>query len=446
MAIPRILRSVLPAAVAMATLFAPAAFFSQALAQRGVQSDELPESSQLRRAGSIVKKWVKRPEGGPEQETLFNQFFDDYYFPLMTQATPNGLGELGKLRYDLFRQYLSPAAPAVRQELTAKAYAFATRVIRNRSPKDTPRRYHNAVQYNAVLILGELTSDGSRPLPAANQFLRKVSELATAKRLPAHMQAGSLVALGGHAAKLDLLPPADQTATLAALAKATQPGTVVDSAGPLPQDWLRRRAALGLATGAKKIGNQAATGVLAKLIADETLTLDTRAAIAASLKDLPSSPEASAAASAAVLSLVEQVAKDESTEAVAFEESQIDRSQRDSLSFNKSSRFRFDEENRRVEYVREGLAARLMNLRAGLEATRSSAGDRAEQVDAILQGINGVLTLATSQDSVDLDVTAEIKSMASALSRLNSEQPDPAASAEAAEEAAVEEAVAEDLF
>ncbi|MEM9185882.1 MAG: hypothetical protein AAGB00_05230 [Planctomycetota bacterium] len=359
--------------LAAACAFATA---SPALGQ-AIESDPLNPDPALRRSGSVVKNWIKRPDNNPERVKQFEAYFDGYYFPSLTRSDQVGLGDLGKLRYDLFRQYIDPASPQVRQQLVDKTYSFATRVISGRAPdKRTRRRYHNAVQYNAVLMLGSLTADGEAPLPKANNFLVQVLEFASAKRLPTHLQAGALVALGGQADKIGGLKPDAQQKMVNALAKATREASVASDAGPLTKDWVRRRAALALAEAAKTVKNPAVVSLLVKLVGDESLTLDSRAAVAASLEGLPL--DAASGAPVAVLKLAGAIAADELEEANGFEELQINASGRRGASeFIDSVRYRFGREQGDLEYIREGLAARLTKLQEGLQAVEPAAGPQA---------------------------------------------------------------------
>lgn len=399
-------------------------FSSDALAQRGFQSDPVDNSPQLKRAGSIVRNWVKRPNSDPAQVKQFEDYFDRYYFPLMTQTTPEDLSNLGKLRADLFRQYIDPAAPQIRRQLTQKAYEFSNRIIQRKSPQGQPRRYHRSVQYNALLILGSLTTDGTKPFPAANNFLCLVADRAVEKRLPAFMLAASLVKLSEHAEQLDTLPSANQARTLRTLASATAAGAADPSADALAQDWLRRRAAMAMMAGAKKVGRApAAAAPLVGLVADKSLTLESRAAIAGSLQEVQLPPTAAKA----MLDLAGEVSQAELEEAKAFEELRIEGTGRRGSNTSKDSkRYRFNAADSRVEYVREGLATQLTHLKRGLEAAQASAGDQAADVQAAIQAIDGVLRVATNSDSIDLDISAAVKSMAQEISSLSSppaEQP-----------------------
>ncbi|MEM6330263.1 MAG: hypothetical protein AAF790_08440 [Planctomycetota bacterium] len=388
--------------------------------------------AKLSRRGSIVKRWVARPTSSQSEVKLFNDYFDRYYFPAMTQADPIEMGKIASLRANLTRQYLKPATPDVQQQLTKKAFDFASRVIRSRGPDGQPKRYAREVKYNAVLLLGDLGKsyprDGADPLPEANSFLCRVAELAASKRLASYMQAGALVSLAQQAEHLDKLPSANQLKTVNALRVATTQEAVSGAADKATRDWLRGRAASGLAAAAKKTGSKELVAALIKLVSDDSLTLDTRVQIAASLQGLPLPGEGGLAP--AVLDLAAEIAKAEAEEARDFEDKQIEGT-RASLDLIDSQRYRYDTVSSRLLLIREGLAARLATLRDALAAAGPVAGEMANDLRAAEVAVDAALRQAVSEDTIDLDVTAEIKRMAAALTRAAPpEEPKPAAEAE----------------
>ncbi|MEN1681973.1 MAG: hypothetical protein AAGJ46_20515 [Planctomycetota bacterium] len=420
-------------ALAAAALVAVLAVGEQAAAQR-YKTD--PVDSKLSRRGSIVKNVVKKGSASAEDAQLFTDYFDKYYFPAMTQADPYSLGDLGKLRADLFRQFLAPATPVFRKQLTDKAFAFANKVVRGNG-------YHRAVRFNGLLMLGSLTTDGVKPLPDANAFLCKVSQAASQKKVPAYMQAGALVALATHAQQLDKLPADQQTKTLIALAAATAEDTFQRDVDVSSRNWLRRSAAVSLATGAKAVGKPQAAASLADLLVDESLTLDTRAAIAASLQGL-TLPNGEVAAKD-MLALAKAAIEDEVEQALEFEEMQISsRSYSRNAAPIDSDRFRVNTEESRLEYIRRGLAARLANLRKGLTAVAGAAGDQADAVNTAAAAMQRVVELATSTNAVDLDITAEIKAMKDAFEGAQGNNKPAADAAPAEDEPEIEEG--EQLF
>lgn len=412
-------------------------------AQRTIEGDEVDQS--LSRKGSVVKRWVSRPNSSAEDAALFKNYFENYYFPSLTLPTPEGLGELADLRNELFRQYITPAAPEIQKQLTEQAYAFARRVIRGRTADDQPRLYHRAVKYNAVLVLGGLGTqyarDGLTPLPAANELLSQILALAAQQRLPGYMQAGALVGLADHARSIDKLPADNQDKTILALMMATKADGSPQNTDKLTRNWFRSRAARALATAAMKVNKPEIAVELTKLVGDSSLTLDARVEIAASFQGLTLPADGSAAK--AMLRLASEIGKNEATQAIKFEELQIG-IQRSSSATDliKSKRYRFDQLSSRVIYLRAGLVNRLEDLKTGLQAASASAGDSATAVQQATAAVNKVISIASNQDSIDLDVSAEIRRMAATLQSVAPEEvpeekpdPEPPAEQPAAEDA-----------
>ena len=427
---------------ALLALAATLCLASSAVAQAGYQGDEVDQ--RLSRKGSVVKRWVARPSGSADDAKLYKEYFAGYYFPAMTQPTTEGLAELGTLRYNLFRQYITAAAPEIQRGLTEQAYQFARRVIRGRGPDDAPRRYHRAVKYNAVLILGDLGSayprDGVRPMPQANEFLSQIAALGAQKKLPAYMLAGALVGLTKHAGSLDQLPQGNQEKTVAALVAATKPDAVADTAGRLTRDWLRRRAAAGLATASKTLNDPKLVAALVPLVEDASLTLDTRATIAASLVDL-TLPENGAAAKA-VLQLASEIGADEADMAEEFDDLKTGGGgMRETSHLMTSSRYRFDMTRSEMVFIRTGATARLSDLQAGLEAAGKAPGPHAAAIQTALSAVAQAIAKLTDEENIDLDVSEELIAMASTLAKTS---PADAAAAEEAETDPAEEA--EGLF
>lgn len=385
--------------------------------------DEIDQ--RLSRKGSTVKRIVKGRLSDHGDKETFETFFDDYYFPALTQATAEGLGELGDLRYELFRSYIVPATREIQQELTKKAYAYISKVIRG--------KYHPSVKYNAVLVLGSLgssyTQEGTTPLPAANGLLGKMVELGLSEKLPPYMLAGAVVGLHQHAQAFDKLPASNQEATVKALVKVASQTEFDDDTSRLTKDWIRWRAATGLAEIASKGANAEAATALVKLISDETLKLDARCEVASLLPsgNLPDGP----GAAMAVLELTRAVTKDEAKEATDFQENFVGgRQSSQSARLVKSDRMRYDQEMQRIVYIRAGLLARMEDLKKGLIAVSGGAGDNAAAVQAVGAAITKLTELVTSRDAVTdlaiadavIDLSASVKSATSGLGGAAAEQ------------------------
>ncbi len=406
-------------AVALPALAAILLGAAIAAAQSNADSD--PLDRRLSRQGSNVKRFVVNPNSDPEAVELYRDFFDKYYFPAMTQTDPVLMGDIATLRYNLVRQFLTPARPEIQKQLTKKAFTFANRIIRRRSADGKPKRYSREATYNAVLLLGDLGSSYSRtetkPYPPANEFLCRISDLAAKKQLPSYMQAGALVGLTRHARYFPELPEKGKQMTLAALLQATTAQALPENVGPKTADWIRARAATGLALIAKSSDEAKAAQALVKLAGDTSLSLETRVAIAGQLNgiSLPADP----AVAKSVLELAATVGQAEAKQAEAFEDLQVSRGNRETLKLIESPRYRYDQASSKLVLLRAGIADTLDNLRKALQAAAPIAGDLSEPVQSAATAVSAALSRTISEDSIDLDVSAEIKRMAATLAQVS---------------------------
>jgi hypothetical protein len=265
---------------AIFTLTALAAFQQSARGQNYNALKPNEQDGALRgRAATIM-----RNPGAPSADDLqtLSKFFT-WYYQSMTGKSPAQLATLGKLRQDLFRQFLNipNGSPAAREHvagLTIKAMtAFAK------------QNFHPAVRYNAALVLGQLdnapTGTGANaaapvPMPASTAALVDLLEggQKNPAAIPSSVTVGALVALERQT-RLGVDPQYADRISKAALAVATAAERPEDVSTPV-FDWMRSLAARVLA-------NQSATGVtppvhtaLVKLIADKKMGLDDRCAVA----------------------------------------------------------------------------------------------------------------------------------------------------------------------
>src|SRR5690606_38132567 len=107
----------------------------------------------------------------------FGRFMTQYVLAKLTDPSPQGLGELAKTRYELFRDFVLPSEAQVQKQLTQVLLAEMGKLANN-----TGGNFHLSVRYNAVIIIGMLDAtypDASRrpavPLPAANEFLTQLA-------------------------------------------------------------------------------------------------------------------------------------------------------------------------------------------------------------------------------------------------------------------------------
>ena len=112
------------------------------------QADAVDDKARL--LGPTAQNCVKDSSRYATDKERFTEYFTKYYFPAMTRFEPNDLAELGDMRYNLFIQYLWKAEnEELQSDLTDIAFNAVSRII-------TDKKYHPAVRYNAILIVGML--------------------------------------------------------------------------------------------------------------------------------------------------------------------------------------------------------------------------------------------------------------------------------------------------
>ena len=94
--------SALVLTISALTLSIASSAFAQAF-----RSDDF--DNQLSRRGAIAKRFIKSSSPDPEARQAFQAYFEQYYFPSMTQFTPDALGKIEKKRTELFKQFIYPA-------------------------------------------------------------------------------------------------------------------------------------------------------------------------------------------------------------------------------------------------------------------------------------------------------------------------------------------------
>src|SRR3989304_1607982 len=289
------------------------------------QADEVDN-----RANFIAEIHVRNPAGYAAEKQRFAAFFERYYFPSMTQFGPDALASLGSRRYDPFSPYLwRTESEELQRDLTELAFKYMQRVIYS-------GKYHPAVRYNAILIVGLLDEQYGverganarppKPLQKANTELTRVVDLAAqGQRVPISLVVGALVGLERHATyheSLDRDTVAAMTAAVAKLAAMEEPLAEADRD---VSEWIKLRAASVLAQlGSVGPNNQVHTTLLT-MIAGEArprMLLTARCEVAALLGKInyEGATVDGKATGEAILRLVTEVAKDEAELAKKFDE------------------------------------------------------------------------------------------------------------------------------
>ena len=320
--------------------------------------------------------------------------------------------------------------------------------IDNLKPVERSSKFHPAVRYNAILIIGMLdktyATAGRPPIPlkeATDELNLIVNYAADGKPVPPFLAVGALVGLERHSRfheGMDRGTPEAISAAALKFAAKDEPLPEVDSN---VAEWMRIQAATVLVNLGSPGPKGEVLAVLAKMIAGETepkMSLNARGQVAALLKKMKfegTNVDGKALADA-LLQLAVAIAKDEAKEAKAFEDTQMQGGGYGYGSPARSNgRMKLSQDSQGWEYDPRILLTRLDDLKTGLNAFRPAApADKQPVIDAVLAAIGPAIAAASSSDTVDLAVAQKIRSMATQIE--SAVQPG-AAPAAAAEETAV---------
>ena len=168
----------------------------------------------------------------------------------MTRTEPDKLGQIGKLREDLFKYILWKSTdPALQHDLTQLTFAAMGKIVSAENPP-----CHPAARYNAILTIGLLDdqySSGSgqppRPYAPATKALTAVVDQATkGNRFPPPVILGAIIGLERHAQFHDALAPEAVAAMQAALLKLVSEVKPIQEMDRETYAWMRLRAASAL--------------------------------------------------------------------------------------------------------------------------------------------------------------------------------------------------------
>src|SRR4051812_15501155 len=182
------------------------------------QSDPIDEKGAGR--NRVVAQQCVRDGGAyAANKDKFLEYFNNYHFPAMTRTEPEKMGELGRLREDLFKVYLwKTSNPELQRDLTDAALKRMGKIVQ--SPA-----YHPAVRYNAILVIGMLdekySPDGKQPpTPKATKGLTSIVDGATtSNRFPPSVVLGAIIGLERHAQYAKNIAPDAVAGMTAALIK-----------------------------------------------------------------------------------------------------------------------------------------------------------------------------------------------------------------------------------
>jgi len=344
-------------------------------------------------------KALRDPAAFQANKKALDDYFTKYYFPSMT--LPAKLGELGKRRENLFKQFLRPAKVAAAREhltdLTLKAMRSISR-----------GNYHPAVRYNAVLILGLLDEKVAGtaaakpvPLPAgANELLELLEKDEFDQvQVPASLKLGALVGLERHARFGIDRQYADRLtqASLAMIAREEPPADL----DPEVHHWMRCQAARVLSRQFAQGPNAQVQAAITALIADPHMSLEDRCSVAELMKRITYGSAAGVDMTATVGALgdlTKTVASDEAEKADNFQKKML------------RSRSGIDE----LIYERRQLVARLHAIYAGASSLSKGLPDAERQkLQTLLSKLDPVMEIAEDKDAGDLEITPEVIEMES---------------------------------
>ena len=372
-----------------------------------------------------AEQCVKNPARFANDGAQFIEFFDKYYFPAMTRFAPGDLGQLGRMRDDLFSRFLWASTDEnLQRELTEMAFKKV-------QPVERSSKYHPAVRYNAILILGMLdktyATAGRPPVPlkaGTDELVLIVNYAADGKPVPPFLVVGALVGLERHAQYHDGLDRATIEAISSAASKFAAKDEPLPEVGEKVAQWMRIQAATVLANLGSPGPKREILAVLAKLIAGQSepkMTLDGRGQVAALLKNLKyegATVDGEVMADS-LLRLAVAIADDEAKEAKAFEDTQVQAGGYGGGyggAPRSKGRMKLDQDTQQWEYDSRILLSRLDDLKTGLSEFRAAApADKQPVFDAVLAAIGPVVSAASSSDAVDIAVVGKVRTMATQI-------------------------------
>jgi hypothetical protein len=378
------------------------------------QSD--PIDSKLANKGAIAQRFAKSRQGDAQE---FEDYVEKVFFPEMTQSTPEGLAGLEKMQGLLFKQYLTGVPAATQKYMHEQALDFSKRVVGG--------RYHPSVRYNALLILGKLNdkypAGGEDPVPAAKatDLLCKLTETAISNpRMPNYLLVGALLGLERHATYSSQLPGAQKKALMVTLNKVLTTDKLEGDLTPEVREWVYTRAASAVAS----TKNPGFVHGIAKRVADDTLSLETRAAILAEFAkiDAKAGENYGPVIAKAAIALASDIGKEEAEIATKFDDMQIQAGVGFIGARGKLSRRVTTSLDGGPKLYREGILALFNDLQKGVAAAEAiSPEDQKPALTAINQAVTNVVNKTADKGSIDLDVTEAIKQMASAVEEATSQ-------------------------
>ena len=377
----------------------------------------------------------------------FVEYFKNYYFPAMTRTEPERLGALGKMREDLFKQWMFKTSnEPLQQELTDMAFSEMGKVVAAKNPPA-----HPAARYNAILIIGQLdekySPDGRqppKPLPQATKALTAVVDSATAKdaRFPPAVILGAIVGLERRAQLRQSLTPEEVGAMSSALMKLVAHDEPIQEMDPDAYSWMRLRAAEVLAQFGS-VGDKNAVHAAIIKLATTGKSLDDRCAAASLLEKLEYKDVKldDAGTAQPLFALARDLSAAEDKRGQEFQDMQYTGGGGAMPMRNVGPGFGAEGfagggTLTPETYPRRIILTRLMDLRAGLKKVKPSLPEATQkQIDTLIAALNPGIAAAANKDLVELTLVQNLRTMAGAIFKAVPAAED-AAAAKAKEEAA----------
>ncbi|MCA9245871.1 MAG: HEAT repeat domain-containing protein [Planctomycetales bacterium] len=229
-----------------------------------------------------------------EKETRFDNFFKKGLFSEMTQESV--LGELPEKRHAFFTRYVRAAKdPAALKRVNDLTLKIVPVLIRGVTRQGKHMDFHPAVQYTAVLILGELDRElgvqfgdkqPPKPLPEALPLL---FQLYMANESSDAIRGGALVGIARHAQYSVINDPNGKIGEVL-LSQIKQP--LPENRDPSAHDWMRRIAVQILGDMGQSGSNPEIVAEIVRLVGDKNTTMALRCAAAETLGKFKLQPAA----------------------------------------------------------------------------------------------------------------------------------------------------------
>ena len=401
---------------------------SPVMAQKYKTIPSMKKREALRLTGA-VRTAIKNPSGfGADAESI-DKYFKRYYFPIMTSTRPADLGELGKRRENLFKQYIRAAANPDSQASLTNLSLKICRVL-------AIDNYHPAVRYNATLIIGNLDKRYSRGkddvpqvLPEGTKLLLDLLEKDSlefkGKQLSVHsvVKSGALVGLERHA-RHGVEAGLSDRLTQAMLTLIDQQERPEDLSKEV-HDWMKCQAVAVLVQQFKSQPNAQLQNTLNAIAQGDSFELDDRCYVASLMENAEYENAQGldgAATLGALAKLTQDVLKVEAKLAKEFEDAMLAGGGRslgggEGRLFGGGGRTQAPDSSEKV--VRSRLLSRLVAIYdGGVAVAKGLSADEQAKVQELLDSMKELRSATRNADTSDLSIVKLVISANQDVNRL----------------------------